>query len=126
MIGVGTVKMQPVGQAIIGDSSRRVLADIDHQRRGRNQENDPEDDIEETGSEHTSEKCPADRSDRGGNLQKHANAQIGQAIANIRCCRAADRKSTRLNSSHQIISYAVFCLKKKKKITSTKPCVSDS
>src|SRR5947208_3966330 len=32
-------------------------------------------------------------------------------------CRAApsagDRKSTRLNSSHQIISYAVFCLKKK-------------
>src|SRR5258708_28865642 len=28
----------------------------------------------------------------------------------------ADRKSTRLNSSHQIISYAVFCLKKKKNI----------
>src|SRR5258708_29209376 len=27
---------------------------------------------------------------------------------------ASDRKSTRLNSSHQIISYAVFCLKKKK------------
>src|SRR3712207_7841860 len=29
-----------------------------------------------------------------------------------------DRKSTRLNSSHANISYAVFCLKKKKKITS--------
>src|SRR5438552_12810854 len=28
-----------------------------------------------------------------------------------------DRKSTRLNSSHQIISYAVFCLKKKKQYT---------
>src|SRR5258708_16497458 len=28
-----------------------------------------------------------------------------------------DRKSTRLNSSHQIISYAVFCLKKKKQTT---------
>src|SRR5258708_16264915 len=28
--------------------------------------------------------------------------------------RVQDRKSTRLNSSHQIISYAVFCLKKKK------------
>src|SRR3954466_15321698 len=28
----------------------------------------------------------------------------------------ADRKSTRLNSSHTIISYAVFCLKKKKKV----------
>src|SRR5258708_28979478 len=27
-----------------------------------------------------------------------------------------DRKSTRLNSSHQIISYAVFCLKKKKRV----------
>src|SRR2546429_698811 len=32
------------------------------------------------------------------------------------CCRARDRKSTRLNSSHGYISYAVFCLKKKKKI----------
>src|SRR5258708_16098901 len=31
--------------------------------------------------------------------------------------RSTDRKSTRLNSSHQIISYAVFCLKKKKKET---------
>src|SRR5256885_11600974 len=28
-------------------------------------------------------------------------------------CWAADRKSTRLNSSHLVISYAVFCLKKK-------------
>src|SRR5207244_11057988 len=28
--------------------------------------------------------------------------------------KSQDRKSTRLNSSHQIISYAVFCLKKKK------------
>src|ERR1039457_1247296 len=31
-----------------------------------------------------------------------------------------DRKSTRLNSSHLVISYAVFCLKKKKQIHSTK------
>src|SRR2546426_5859764 len=30
---------------------------------------------------------------------------------------AGDRKSTRLNSSHLVISYAVFCLKKKKKST---------
>src|SRR2546426_3425499 len=29
-----------------------------------------------------------------------------------------DRKSTRLNSSHLVISYAVFCLKKKKKLNS--------
>src|SRR5688572_32641684 len=32
-----------------------------------------------------------------------------------------DRKSTRLNSSHSQISYAVFCLKKKKKKTKKKP-----
>src|SRR5438552_8718753 len=35
--------------------------------------------------------------------------------------RPSDRKSTRLNSSHQIISYAVFCLKKKKNKTTEKP-----
>src|SRR5258708_16936785 len=32
--------------------------------------------------------------------------------------KTTDRKSTRLNSSHQIISYAVFCLKKKKQTMS--------
>src|SRR5256885_11697304 len=32
--------------------------------------------------------------------------------------RRRDRKSTRLNSSHLVISYAVFCLKKKKKVIS--------
>src|SRR5258708_16810150 len=35
--------------------------------------------------------------------------------ADARAWAARDRKSTRLNSSHQIISYAVFCLKKKNK-----------
>src|SRR2546426_5835960 len=35
-------------------------------------------------------------------------------------CRIIDRKSTRLNSSHLVISYAVFCLKKKKKKTTIK------
>src|SRR5438034_7604977 len=34
--------------------------------------------------------------------------------------RRRDRKSTRLNSSHTVISYAVFCLKKKKKEKKTK------
>src|SRR5258708_10641255 len=33
-----------------------------------------------------------------------------------------DRKSTRLNSSHQIISYAVFCLKKKKTTQTIHKC----
>src|SRR5207248_7364812 len=37
-------------------------------------------------------------------------------VAHVRA-RRGDRKSTRLNSSHRTISYAVFCLKKKKKTT---------
>src|SRR2546426_8340846 len=34
-----------------------------------------------------------------------------------------DRKSTRLNSSHLVISYAVFCLKKKKKKNQIENCI---
>src|SRR5436190_12080725 len=37
----------------------------------------------------------------------------------VRLEPARDRKSTRLNSSHTVISYAVFCLKKKKKKKNT-------
>src|SRR5437868_11038006 len=40
--------------------------------------------------------------------------------AGERECPCSDRKSTRLNSSHVSISYAVFCLKKKKKNKNTK------
>src|SRR6266436_9195793 len=39
--------------------------------------------------------------------------------------RTVDRKSTRLNSSHGYISYAVFCLKKKKNIKYTHRSKSD-
>src|SRR5258708_28733396 len=42
-------------------------------------------------------------------------AQQGRAAPGGGNCFGRDRKSTRLNSSHQIISYAVFCLKKKNK-----------
>src|SRR3712207_7825065 len=38
-------------------------------------------------------------------------------VASADSIRVEDRKSTRLNSSHANISYAVFCLKKKKTIT---------
>src|ERR1022692_1284603 len=38
-----------------------------------------------------------------------------QSPCNLVCLFCLDRKSTRLNSSHLVISYAVFCLKKKKK-----------
>src|SRR5438270_9419234 len=44
----------------------------------------------------------------------HHRLQQGQVVL-AAACTAQDRKSTRLNSSHSQISYAVFCLKKKKK-----------
>src|SRR5258708_31522850 len=58
----------------------------------------------------------------GGVLEDECGAALKTFFADRRRisreARAAaggvDRKSTRLNSSHQIISYAVFCLKKKK------------
>src|SRR2546426_9370326 len=45
--------------------------------------------------------------------------EVGQVAVPLRgdAARSRDRKSTRLNSSHLVISYAVFCLKKKKKKT---------
>src|SRR2546430_10169042 len=51
-------------------------------------------------------------------------------IAHVHGRGESDRKSTRLNSSHSQISYAVFCLKKKKKHTnstsmSEQTCMSD-
>src|SRR5256885_9257165 len=39
----------------------------------------------------------------------------GRTRTPARGCCSVDRKSTRLNSSHLVISYAVFCLKKKKR-----------
>src|SRR3712207_8793373 len=44
-----------------------------------------------------------------------AFALDAQAGERFQCPEELDRKSTRLNSSHANISYAVFCLKKKKK-----------
>src|SRR5947209_19907721 len=48
--------------------------------------------------------------DRVGIDRRGAGVDVGATTIN-----AKDRKSTRLNSSHANISYAVFCLKKKKK-----------
>src|SRR2546422_9522438 len=45
--------------------------------------------------------------------QRHHGAG---GVARCAACSTGDRKSTRLNSSHGYISYAVFCLKKKKLI----------
>src|SRR2546426_8336681 len=65
------------------------------------------------------------RLDRGGQLDVGVRpvaglaTQIGQeppfpAVGRPADAEPRDRKSTRLNSSHLVISYAVFCLKKKK------------
>src|SRR5438552_13465458 len=54
-----------------------------------------------------------DRSERESKGSFRAGAAGGET--GRRTEFQTDRKSTRLNSSHQIISYAVFCLKKKKK-----------
>src|SRR3712207_7948059 len=47
-----------------------------------------------------------------------ATLEVRQHLRQVRLLLRADRKSTRLNSSHANISYAVFCLKKKN-ITNT-------
>src|SRR5258708_39915842 len=47
-----------------------------------------------------------------GHVSEETRKKVLQAAEELGY--STDRKSTRLNSSHQIISYAVFCLKKKK------------
>src|SRR5205807_4137106 len=50
-----------------------------------------------------------------GLLVADPESRFGDGERIIACRDLGDRKSTRLNSSHLVISYAVFCLKKKKK-----------
>src|SRR5215203_6347869 len=50
-------------------------------------------------------------------LFRSPNCGHNLAPTPVVCSQCGDRKSTRLNSSHANISYAVFCLKKKKKQT---------
>src|SRR5256885_5688612 len=48
------------------------------------------------------------------NSRRCSTASVSRVRLRVRSPPRADRKSTRLNSSHLVISYAVFCLKKKK------------
>src|SRR5947207_13339772 len=61
--------------------------------------------------------APAQVEHEGVPLKAAPIVEIGKfAITNSMLVTWIDRKSTRLNSSHTVISYAVFCLKKKKTI----------
>src|SRR2546426_8250065 len=56
----------------------------------------------------------------GGHQSEAVMAEpLGPGEAHEREPEPRDRKSTRLNSSHLVISYAVFCLKKKKRTRTT-------
>src|SRR5712692_8723713 len=66
------------------------------------------------GEREDQEACPRE----GGGAGLRAPQAGAPSAARASAARAQDRKSTRLNSSHSSISYAVFCLKKKKKIIS--------
>src|SRR5258708_15256095 len=61
---------------------------------------------------------PGNGSPRKGGRTRSARSLAARrgSLSQIHKRAQQDRKSTRLNSSHQIISYAVFCLKKKKKL----------
>src|SRR2546421_9077854 len=54
-------------------------------------------------------------STRTSRSRKQSSERGGISLRSVAYAKSLDRKSTRLNSSHDQISYAVFCLKKKKK-----------
>src|SRR5256885_3023774 len=64
--------------------------------------------------------CPEGILSGAPDAKKERSHRIGVVLfggrdGTVHRMRTEDRKSTRLNSSHLVISYAVFCLKKKKK-----------
>src|SRR2546430_8155934 len=71
----------------------------------------------------------------GGNAREHAEFSLADVdlrapvlhpptVRDFMAFEEQDRKSTRLNSSHSQISYAVFCLKKKKKNKEYIACIT--
>src|SRR3954466_8077729 len=70
-----------------------------------------EDGIRDLSCDWSSDVCSSDRSEEHtSELQSHDNL-VCRLLLGVQTCALPDRKSTRLNSSHTIISYAVFCLK---------------
>src|SRR2546429_2548507 len=75
-------------------------------------------------SSHRASSCPSWARTRTLLIQSQACCQLHQGAVFSMELRGleplTDRKSTRLNSSHGYISYAVFCLKKKKNVQVTR------
>src|SRR5207249_12062528 len=65
---------------------------------------------------------PLERLPRDGRHRVVRELQADLLEVEVHGRRGGDRKSTRLNSSHVSISYAVFCLKKKKKLLDAPAC----
>src|SRR5207247_8362861 len=102
---------------------RRGSASLEHRARRRavrrHEGEDERDEQEDTGAP------PGDLGEQGRRLPAAhellsagaaAERRQSPALARLQQHRRRDRKSTRLNSSHEWISYAVFCLKKKNTI----------
>src|SRR3712207_8249973 len=97
-VGLDDLRVLPhLGGLALGD----LLAVVEHR--------DP------LGDPHHDLHVVLDQQDREPALLADPLHEVGELRGLLRVHAGGDRKSTRLNSSHANISYAVFCLKKKKK-----------
>src|SRR3712207_7678393 len=71
--------------------------------------------VEKDMEKRTDEAVNFDTKDKNEYNIEQIKVKSAKALSGIAILNDKDRKSTRLNSSHANISYAVFCLKKKKK-----------
>src|SRR3712207_7566896 len=95
--GIGREEKSPLGRALPPDECLRRWKDGPGRFRDQARRGDP------------TERCLSHRRGVGG----RAREQLGNPTRR----GYEDRKSTRLNSSHANISYAVFCLKKKNSLS---------
>src|SRR5699024_12079743 len=102
---IGSVVGAGLALVFAPKTGRELRSDIN---RGTRQAMDKADDLRVTVQEKGSEYMDQARI-KGSELKEKSSEMTKQVTEK-------DRKSTRLNSSHVSISYAVFCLKKKKKI----------
>src|SRR6266536_2006568 len=110
-VAVGGDPDRRVGQVVVGDADVALLGDRAAHARPRHVRPDDE------------ELHPGfvGAADVDGGVERAPDLAVGEHhLLHAGVVGVGDRKSTRLNSSHEWISYAVFCLKKKKKTKSAK------